>query len=231
MSMNLALFDLDNTLLLGDSDHAWGEFLVEEGLVDRDEFRRNNDRFYAQYRAGTLDINEYLRFALAVIAGKDADTLAPLHQRFMREKIEPMISASSLALLQKHQRDLCAIVTATNAFVTRPIATRYGVPHLIACEVEKIEGRYTGAVLGVPSFREGKVTRVQQWLAGMNKSLADFDKSFFYSDSLNDLPLLEVVTHPVAVNPDATLRAHAEARGWPIISLQQAATATVDITA
>lgn len=231
MSMNLALFDLDNTLLLGDSDHAWGEFLVEEGLVDRDEFRRNNDRFYAQYRAGTLDINEYLRFALAVIAGKDADTLAPLHQRFMREKIEPMISASSLALLQKHQRDLCAIVTATNAFVTRPIATRYGISQLIACDVEQIDGCYTGMSIGVPSFREGKVTRVQQWLAGMNKSLADFDKSFFYSDSLNDLPLLEVVTHPVAVNPDATLRAHAEARGWPIISLQQAATATVDITA
>ena len=228
--MNLALFDLDNTLLLGDSDHAWGEFLVEEGLVDRDEFRRNNDRFYAQYRAGTLDINEYLQFALAAIAGKSDDILRPLHLRFMQKKIEPMIGTTSLALLQKHQHDLCAIVTATNAFVTRPIATRYGISQLIACDVEQIDGRYTGMSIGVPSFREGKVTRVQQWLAGMNKSLADFDKSFFYSDSLNDLPLLELVTHPVAVNPDATLRAHAEARGWPIISLQQAA-ATVDIPA
>lgn len=229
--MNLALFDLDNTLLLGDSDHAWGEFLVDEGLVDREQFRRSNDRFYAQYRAGTLDIHEYLRFALLAIAGKSDDTLGPLHRRFMREKIEPMISADALALVKRHQPDLSAIVTATNAFVTRPIAERFAVPHLIACEVEKIDGRYTGAAIGVPSFREGKVTRVQQWLATMNKTLGDFDKSYFYSDSLNDLPLLEVVSHPVAVNPDVTLRAHAEAHGWPIMSLQQAAAATADITA
>ena len=231
MPMNLALFDLDNTLLHGDSDHAWGEFLVDEGMVDRDEFRRNNDRFYAQYRAGTLDINEYLAFALAVLAGNSDDTLMPLHQRFMAKKIEPMIVAASLALVRKHEHDLCAIVTATNAFVTAPIAARYGVQHLIACDVERIDGRYTGRSIGVPSFREGKVTRVQQWLAGMHKTLADFDKSFFYSDSRNDLPLLEAVTHPIAVNPDPTLRAHAEARGWPIIFLHAAATFSVGQTA
>ena len=229
--MNLALFDLDNTLLLGDSDHAWGEFLVEEGIVERDEFRRNNDRFYAQYRAGTLDIDEYLRFALKAIAGKSDDILAPLHQRYMQKKIEPMISAAALALVQQHQHDLCAIVTATNAFVTRPIAARFAVPHLIACEAEQIDGRYTGMPTGVPSFREGKVTRVLAWLGAMDKTIAGFDKSFFYSDSLNDLPLLEAVTHPIAVNPDATLRAQAEARGWPIISLRQAVATEVDIPA
>ena len=231
MPMNLALFDLDNTLLHGDSDHAWGEFLVDEGMVDRAEFRRNNDRFYAQYRAGTLDIQEYLRFALAVIAGKGDDTLMPLHHRFMQKKIEPMITAAALALVAYHRHDLCAIVTATNAFVTQPIAARFAVPHLIACDVEKVDGHYTGRPIGVPSFREGKVTRVQQWLAGMGKSLGDFDKSFFYSDSLNDLPLLEVVSHPVAVNPDATLRVHAEARAWPVISLQHVAAASVDMPA
>ncbi len=229
--MNLALFDLDNTLLHGDSDHAWGEFLVEEGLVDREQFRLNNDRFYAQYRAGTLDIHEYLRFALSAIAGRTDDFLAPLHRRFMQRKIEPMIGADSLELVQRHRQDLSVIVTATNAFVTRPIADRFAVPHLIACEVEKIGDRYSGAAIGIPSFREGKVERVRQWLAAMGKSLGDFEKSFFYSDSLNDLPLLEAVSHPVAVNPDATLRAHAAARGWPIMSLQQAAANSMDIPA
>jgi HAD superfamily hydrolase (TIGR01490 family) len=222
-TMNLALFDLDNTLLHGDSDHAWGEFLVEEGIVDREDFRRSNDRFYAQYRAGTLDINEYLRFALRVIAGKSDALLAPLHQRYMQKKIEPMVSAEALALLQQHRHDLCAIVTATNAFVTRPIAARFAVEHLIACEVEQVDGLYTGRAAGVPAFREGKVTRVEAWLGAMHKSIGDFERSYFYSDSHNDLPLLEAVTHPVAVNPDAILRTRAEARGWPIMSLRQAA--------
>ena len=222
--MNLALFDLDYTLLTGDSDHAWGEFLVEEGVVDGAEYKRKNDFFWSQYKAGTLDIREYLAFTLASIAGKSAAELAPLHQRYMANKIEPMIGPKALALLANHADDLCAIVTATNAFITAPIAARFGVRHLIACNVEMIDGRYTGQPIGEPSFRDGKVTRVNQWLdamgvAGtMGKKLSDFDRSYFYSDSHNDLALMEAVSDPVAVNPDDSLRAHAQANGWPIIS-------------
>lgn len=216
--MNLALFDLDYTLLTGDSDHAWGEFLVEEGLVDGAEHTLKNDFYWGQYKAGTLDIREYLVFTLATIKGKSAAELKPLHQRFMQTKIAPMIGAKALALLANHADDLCAIVTATNAFVTAPIAARLGVPHLIACDVEMIDGRYTGQPIGEPSFRDGKVARVNQWLNAMDQKLSNFDRSYFYSDSHNDLALMAVVTHPVAVNPDDSLRAHAEARGWPIIS-------------
>ena len=216
--MNLALFDLDYTLLTGDSDHAWGEFLVEEGVVDGKEYARKNDFYWQQYKAGTLDIREYLAFTLASISGKSDAELKPLHQRYMASKIEPMIGQRALALLENHATDICAVVTATNAFITAPIAARFGVPHLIACDVEMIDGRYTGRPMGVPSFRDGKVTRVKKWLEAMGKKLADFDRSFFYSDSHNDLALLDVVSDPVAVNPDDSLRAHAVARGWPIIS-------------
>jgi len=219
--MNLALFDLDNTLLRGDSDHAWGEFLVERGMVNSDEFRAKNDEFYSQYKAGTLDINAYLSFALSAIAGKTTDEIAPLHALFMQTKIESMILDASWTLLEKHRNDLCVIVTATNHFVTAPIAQRLGVPHLIACDVEIVDNRYTGRAIGTPSFQAGKVVRVEAWLKSMGKSLADFEHSFFYSDSLNDLPLLNVVNRPVAVDPDPTLRAHAKAHGWPIISLRE----------
>ena len=216
--MNLALFDLDYTLLTGDSDHAWGEFLVEEGVVDRAEYGRRNDFFWSQYKAGTLDIREYLAFTLAPLIGKSTQELTPLHQRYMAIKIEPMINAKALALLDNHADDLCAIVTATNTFITAPIAACFGVAHLIGCDVEMIDGRYTGRSNGEPSFREGKVTRVNQWLAKMHKKLPDFDRSYFYSDSHNDLALMQVVSHPVAVNPDDVLRTHAENHGWPIIS-------------
>ena len=222
--MNLALFDLDYTLLTGDSDHAWGEFLVEEGVVDRAEYGRRNDFFWGQYKAGTLDIREYLAFTLAPLMGKSAQELKPLHQRYMAIKIEPMVGPKALALLAHHADDLCAIVTATNAFITAPIATRFGVRHLIACDVEMFDGRYTGRPIGEPSFRDGKVTRVNQWLDAMGAAgtlgtkLADFDRSYFYSDSHNDLALMEAVSDPVAVNPDDSLRAHAQANGWPIIS-------------
>ena len=222
--MNLALFDLDYTLLTGDSDHAWGEFLVEEGVVDGAEYKRRNDFYWGQYKSGTLDIREYLAFTLASIAGKSVAELKPLHQRFMAKKIEPMIGPKALALLENHANDLCVIVTATNAFITAPIALRFGVPHLIACDVEIVDGRYTGRPIGEPSFRDGKVRRVNQWLGTINamdatgKKLTDFDRSYFYSDSHNDLALMEAVTHPVAVNPDDSLRAHAEARDWPIVS-------------
>ena len=215
--MNLALFDLDYTLLSGDSDHAWGEFLVEEGVVNGAEYTRRNDFYWGQYKSGTLDIREYLAFTLASIAGKSAAELQPLHQRYMARKIEPMIGPKALALLANHAEDLCAIVTATNAFITAPIAARLRVPHLIASDVEMIDGRYTGRPIGEPSFRNGKVTRVNQWVGAMGKQLPDFERSYFYSDSHNDLALMEVVTHPVAVNPDDSLRAHAQANGWPIV--------------
>jgi len=217
--MNLALFDLDYTLLNGDSDYAWGQFLAAEGLVDAVEHRRRNDEFWAQYKAGTLNIHAYLEFALSAIAGKTPEALAPLHAKFMRDVIQPMIAPVAFALVEKHVNDLCAIVTATNAFVTAPIAHALGIDALIACDVEIIDGRYTGKSVGVPSFREGKITRVEMWLADMGKTFADFDETWFYSDSHNDLPLMEKVTHPVAVNADKTLHAHALARGWPIINL------------
>ena len=216
---SLALFDLDYTLLSGDSDHAWAQFLADQGVVDADEHRRRNDDFWQQYKDGTLNIHEYLRFALAPIAGKSDDDLAALQAGFMRDKIEPMISDAALALLAKHAGELCAIVTATNAFVTKPIARRFAVDHLIACEVEMIDGRYTGNPIGQPSFREGKVARVDAWLLSMGLRVEDFETSWFYSDSLNDLPLLKRVNRPVAVNPDATLRQVAVEQGWPILDL------------
>jgi HAD superfamily hydrolase (TIGR01490 family) len=218
--MNLALFDLDYTLLNGDSDHAWGQFLASEGVVDGIEHRRRNDEFWGHYKAGTLDIHAYLEFALSPIAGKTPSELAPLHEKFMRDIIAPMITDAAKKIVAKHANDVCAIVTATNAFVTAPIAKAFGVDTLIACDVEIVDGRYTGKSIGVPSFREGKITRVDMWLASMGKSFADFDESWFYSDSLNDLPLLERVSHPVAVNPDKTLLAHAQSRGWPIIEIK-----------
>ena len=216
--MNLALFDLDYTLLTGDSDHAWGEFLVGEGIVDGIEYKRKSDFYWAQYKSGTLDIREYLAFTLASIAGKSAAELAPLHRRFMTTKIEPMIVPKALALLTDHADDLCAIVTATNAFITAPIARHLNVPHLIAGDVEMVDGRYTGLPIGEPSFRDGKVKRVNQWINALGKNLADFERSYFYSDSHNDLALMQAVTDPVAVNPDDSLRDHALAQGWPIIS-------------
>ncbi len=216
---SLALFDLDHTLLSGDSDHAWGHFLVEQGVVQGDEHRQRNEAFWQQYKDGTLDINAYLRFALAPISGKSDADLAALRATFMQDKIEPMISSAALQLLEKHAGELCAIVTATNAFVTKPIAQRFGVEHLIACEVEMVAGRYTGNPIGMPSFREGKVVRVDAWLSTMGLCMEDFETSWFYSDSLNDLPLLKRVNRPVAVNPDATLRQFANEQGWPVLDL------------
>ncbi|MFP5349279.1 MAG: HAD family hydrolase [Gammaproteobacteria bacterium] len=217
--MSLALFDLDNTLLAGDSDHAWGEFLAAAGIVDGDAFRRENDRYYAQYQAGTLDIHEYLGFALRPLTLLDAPRLDAMHRQFMRSHILPMIAPKARALLDKHRArgDRLVIITSTNRFVTEPIAQALGVPDLLATEPERRDGRYTGAVAGVPCFREGKVTRLKQWLARERESLAG---SWCYSDSLNDLPLLELAENPVAVDPDDVLRRVAEERGWPIISLR-----------
>ena len=218
----LALFDLDNTLLAGDSDYEWGQFLIDAGVLAREAYERQNAAFYDQYKAGTLDIHEFLGFALGPLARHTPEALARWHGEFMVTRILPMIGEPARALVRWHLEagDLCAVVTATNSFVTAPIAREFGIPHLVATEPEQAGGRYTGRVAGTPCFREGKITRVHDWLAGLGHRLEDFPVSHFYSDSHNDLPLLERVTRPFAVDPDATLAAEAQRRGWPIMSLR-----------
>jgi len=220
--MNLALFDLDNTLLAGDSDYEWGQYLVDRGVLDRTEYEEQNKAYYDQYVAGTLDIHEYLGFALRPLARHTGEELARWHADFMHSRIAPMIGAPARELVREHLRagDLCAIVTATNSFVTRPIADEFGVRHLIATEPEIRDGRFTGRVAGTPCFREGKIERVQAWLAGLGRAAEEFERSTFYSDSHNDLPLLERVTVPVAVDPDPQLAAEAQRRGWAVMSLR-----------
>lgn len=220
--MNLALFDLDNTLLSGDSDYEWGQFLVDQGVLERAEYEAQNREFYEQYAAGTLDIHEFLGFALRPLAEHSSAELARWHAEFMRLRIRPMIGDKARALVRGHAvaGELCAVVTATNSFVTAPIAREFGIEHLIATEPEALDGRFTGRVAGVPCFREGKIRRVEQWLRGRHLGWDDLARSTFYSDSHNDLPLLERVTHPVAVDPDETLAAEARRRGWPMISLR-----------
>jgi HAD superfamily hydrolase (TIGR01490 family) len=218
----LALFDLDNTLLAGDSDYEWGQFLVDRGVVEREAYEAQNRTFYEQYKAGTLDIHEFLGFALRPLAEHAPQDLERWHGDFMRERIGPMMLPAARALVRRHleRGDLCAIITATNSFVTRPIAQAFGVEHLIATEPERRDGRFTGRVAGVPSFREGKVRRLDDWLAVQGRRLADFGESTLYSDSHNDLPLLERVSRPVAVDPDETLAREAVRRGWERISLR-----------
>ena len=220
--MNLALFDLDNTLLAGDSDYEWGQFLVERGVLARDDYEAQNARYFEQYEAGTLDIHEYLGFALRPLAAHTPQALAAWHADFMRSRILPMIAPRARDLVARHlgAGDLCAVVTATNSFVTAPIAREFGVPHLVATEPETAAGRFTGRVAGTPCFREGKIRRVDEWLSALGRRLGDFEASAFYSDSHNDLPLLELVRQPVAVDPDAQLAAEAARRGWPVISLR-----------
>jgi HAD superfamily hydrolase (TIGR01490 family) len=220
--VSLCLFDLDNTLLAGDSDYEWGQFLVDRGVLAREEYEAQNAAFFEQYKAGTLDIHEYLGFALRPLAAHTAADLARWHAEFMRDRILPMITPRARALVRKHldAGELCAVVTATNSFVTAPIAREFGVPHLIATEPESLDGRFTGRVAGTPCFREGKIRRVDEWLAGFGRRLEDYAASTFYSDSHNDLPLLARVRRPVAVDPDPQLAAEAARRGWPVISLR-----------
>jgi HAD superfamily hydrolase (TIGR01490 family) len=220
--LNLTLFDLDGTLLATDSDHAFGEFLVRLGWADGEAYRRRNDEFYAMYLGGRLDIAAYVDFCTAPWRDRGAADLAAARERFIAEVARPALHPEALALVRGHQDagDLVAIVTATNEFITRPIATLFGVDALIATELERdATGRVTGAIQGVPSYREGKIVRVRQWLAAQDRALADFERSTFYSDSTNDLPLLEQVSHPVATNPGPALRAIAQQRGWPILNL------------
>ena len=221
--MKLALFDLDHTLLPIDSDHSWGEFTIELGWTDPATFRARNDAFYAHYQAGTLDIHDYVRFATEAACVRGPVEAAKAHNRYMDEVIRPRILPEALDLLRSHQRagDTVMIVTATNEFVTRPIAQAFGVSELIAVELERnAHGWITGEIKGTPSFREGKVTRVGAWLSAQGLDWADVEMTF-YSDSINDLPLLEKARHPVATNPDARLRQLAIQRGWRILDLFQ----------
>ena len=217
--MNLALFDLDNTLLTGDSDFEWAQFLIEQGVLDREVYAARNQQFYDQYRNGTLDIREFLDFQLKPLSRHPRRVLDEWHARFMREKILPMVRASARELVGRHRADLRAIVTATNSFVTAPIAREFGIEHLIATEPAHVDGEFTGDVAGTPCFRDGKVARVEDWLTARGQTLQSFPQSWFYSDSMNDLPLLERVTHPGAGDPDEKLRAHAVRRGGQILSL------------
>ena len=217
--MRLALFDLDNTLLGGDSDHAWGDYLCERGILDGIAYKARNDAFYQDYLAGRLNIQDYLNFSLEILGRTEMAQLDQWHREFMRDCVEPIVLAKGEALLAQHRAagDKLLIITATNRFVTAPIAARLGVDTLLATECEMADGRYTGRTTDVPCYKEGKVTRLNRWLAENSMSL---EGSCFYSDSINYLPLLEQVSRPVAVDPDPKLRAEAEQRDWPIISLR-----------
>jgi HAD superfamily hydrolase (TIGR01490 family) len=218
----LALFDLDNTLLAGDSDYEWGQFLVDRGVLERAAYEAQNRAFYEQYKAGTLDIHEFLGFALRPLADHPPEELERWHGDFMRTRIIPMMLPAARALVRRHLQagELCAIITSTNSFVTAPIAREFGVEHLIATVPEKRNGRFTGRVAGLPCFREGKVRRLDEWLTRLGLRLAEFEASACYSDSHNDLALLERVSRPVAVDPDETLAREAARRGWQTISLR-----------
>jgi HAD superfamily hydrolase (TIGR01490 family) len=217
----LAIFDLDHTLLSGDSDHAWGQFLVDTKIVEPEHHQRQNDYFYEQYKAGCLDIEEYLAFALKPLTEQPLENMLALRETFIEQRIKPLITDKAWALINKHQQagDDLLIITATNAFVTRPIATLLGFDELIAPEPELINGQYTGRITGIPSFQQGKVTRLEMWLA---EKQIDLTGAFFYSDSHNDLPLLNIVDNPIAVDADEILTDTAIRNGWPIISLRNA---------
>ena len=217
--MGIALFDLDNTLIAGDSDYLWGCFLVEQGIVDGASYERENRRFYDLYKVGKLDIYEFLDFQLRPLAANELDTLHHWRAQYIEEKIVPILLPKAHDLLNRHrdQGDTLVIITATNRFITAPIASLYGIDHLLATEPELRSGRYTGGITGIPCFQDGKVQQLSGWLQAHRQTL---DDSWFYSDSHNDLPLLNKVINPVAVDPDEILEQHASEHGWPVISLR-----------
>jgi len=219
----LTLFDLDNTLLGGDSDYGWGQFLIEAGAVEAEEYERKNAAFYADYKAGRLDIRAFLAFQLKPLAEHEPAQLLAWRERFLAEKIRPMLLPAAKAVVAERiaSGDLVAVVTATNSFITRPIAALYGIEHLVATQPQSVGGRFTGKVSGTPCFQAGKLNCVAEWLAGLGRRLGEFRESWFFSDSHNDLPLLSAVTHPVAVDPDPLLAEHATGRGWPVLSWRQ----------
>jgi HAD superfamily hydrolase (TIGR01490 family) len=220
--LNLALFDLDNTILAGDSDYNWSRFLIQEGYLDGAIHAEKNEKFYADYKAGTLDIYAFVEFQFKPLARNPRTVLNQLLKKYVEEVIKPMITEKARALVKRHQEegDLIIVITATNSFITKPIAELFGIENLIGTDPEEKEGEFTGKVSGLPSFKEGKVTRLEAWLKGKNLSLASFEKSYFYSDSHNDLPLMQKVTHPVAVDSDDVLSKYAKSMGWPQISLR-----------
>ena len=217
--MGLALFDLDNTLIAGDSDYLWGCFLVEQGIVDGKLYESDNQHFYDLYKIGKLDIHEFHKFQLKILTQHSMETLEQWRSRYIEEKITPVLLTKAEALIEQHrqQQDTLVVITATNRFITGPIAELYNIQHLLATEPEIINGRYSGAITGVPCFQDGKVEQLESWLEARQLTL---DDSWFYSDSHNDLPLLNRVSHPVAVDPDEILKQHAEEHGWPVISLR-----------
>lgn len=217
--MNLALFDLDNTLLAGDSDYEWAQYLIETGVLDRDTYEARNNAFYDQYKAGTLNIYEFLDYQLKPLSQHPRRVLDGWHVEYMKKKIHPMLRDSASALVARHAGDVRVLITATNSFVTAPIARLFGIEHLIATEPEQKNGEFTGGVSGLPCFKEGKLKRLEAWLAARGETMQGYAQSWFYSDSHNDLPLMQRVTHPVAVDPDAKLKAHADTNGWPVMSL------------
>ena len=220
--MNLALFDLDNTILAGDSDYNWSRFLIQEGYLDGAIHAEKNEKFYADYKAGTLDIYAFVEFQFKPLARNPRTVLNQLLKKYVEEVIKPMITEKARALVKRHQDegDLIIVITATNSFITRPIAELFGIENLIGTDPEEKEGEFTGKVSGLPSFKEGKVTRLEAWLKNKKLSLASFEKSYFYSDSHNDLPLMQKITHPVAVDSDDILSEYAKSKGWPQISLR-----------
>lgn len=218
--MRLALFDLDNTLLAGDSDFEWAQFLIDKDVLDREVYEARNQRFYDAYKAGTLDIHEFLDFQLKPLSRHPRKQLDQWHSEFMQKHILPIITQKARDLVESHKEDARVIITATNSFVTWPIAREFGIENLIATEPEEVNGEFTGKVTGVPSFREGKVERLKAWMADHGLDWNAIEETWFYSDSLNDLPLLSIVSHPVAVDPDETLKEHALSRDWRVISLR-----------
>ena len=217
--MALAIFDLDNTLIAGDSDHLWGEFLVENKLVDAEYFKQKNYEFYQDYVERKLDIYKYIEFSLSPLTQHSMAKLDELHQQFMKSHIKPIMLPKAKALIESHREkgDTLLVITATNRFVTAPIVEAFGIENLLAIEVEVVDGHYTGKSFGVPSFKEGKVTRLNDWLAENTLSL---EGAYFYSDSHNDIPLLENVDHPVVVDGDDQLLEHAKTNNWKCISLR-----------
>ncbi|MBV1951260.1 MAG: HAD-IB family hydrolase [Cycloclasticus sp.] len=217
--MSLTIFDLDNTLISDDSDHLWGQFLVEQKLVDSEEYARANTQFYNDYCDGKLDINEYLRFALSFLAEHPLEKLHQWRQQFIDEKIRPLVLPAAQQLVDKHRNmgNQLIVITATNRFVTEPIVELFGIPNMLATEPELINGRYTGEYIEEPCYQHGKVTRLKKWLRANKMDLND---SSFYSDSHNDIPLLEKVSHAIAVDPDPKLKRHADEKHWPVISLR-----------
>ncbi len=220
--MNLALFDLDNTILAGDSDHNWNRFLIKEGYLDKATHAERNDKFHAEYISGSLDVYAYCEFVFEPLSKNSRSLLNQLLKKYVEEVIKPMITDKAYALVNKHREagDLLIVITATNSFITKPIAELFAIENLIGTDPEEKEGEFTGKVIGLPSFQEGKVIRLEAWLKSKNLTLTAFEKSYFYSDSHNDLPLMKKVTHPIAVDSDEILTEYAKSKGWPQISLR-----------